>query len=265
MDFLNQLFSVYRQANKNKIKLSAQLLSNKKPEFGDILEIYVDNSLIIGVAVNESEAILMSEFWEFATNTDLIIQIEHPIANKWIVETDKRLYLTPQIKYNICCTLYEKDKNILKDILAGSPVPAEKSGPKIPPNPKDPRYKFKLEELKKTMLVNKHLFFEEEEVVIPFNFKNNLFKSEKKAAADGQKSFKKGDAVILVNPKEIVIDVGDKNIGKSIKIYLAQEKPIVLFEGIIEIPTFVITSKNIIKNPHSAVDLLNIEIYNDRP
>ena len=266
MDFLNQLFSVYRQANKNKIKLSTQLLSNKKPEFGDILEIYVDNSLIIGVAVSESEAILMSEFWELATHTDFIVQIKHAIADKWIIETDKRLYLTPQIKYNICCTLDKKDKTILKDIIIeGKSVPAEKSGPKIPPNPKDPRMKFKLEELKKTMLVNKHLFFEEEEVVIPFNFKNNLFKSEKKAAADGQKSFKKDDAVILVNPKEIVIDVGDKNIGKSIKIYLAQEKPIVLFEGIIEIPTFVITSKNIIKNPHSVVDLLNIEIYNDRP
>jgi hypothetical protein len=161
MDFLNQLFSVYRQANKNKIKLSAQLLSNKKPEFGDVLDIYVDNSLIIGVAVNKSESILMSEYWEFATNTDFIVQIEHTIADKWIIETDKRLYLTPQIKYNICCTLDKKDKTILKDILAGNPVPAEKSGPKTPPNPKDPRMKFKLEELQKTMLVNKHLFFEE--------------------------------------------------------------------------------------------------------
>jgi hypothetical protein len=162
MDFLNQLFSVYRQANKNKIKLSTQLLSNKKPEFGDILEIYVDNSLIIGVAVSESEAILMSEFWEFATNTDFIVQIEHAIANKWIVETDKKLYLTAQIKYNICCTLDEKDKTILKDIIIeGKSVPVSLSGPKTPHNNKDPRMKFKLEELQKTMLVNKHLFFEE--------------------------------------------------------------------------------------------------------
>jgi hypothetical protein len=162
MDFLNQLFSVYRQANKNKIKLSAQLLSNKKPEFGDVLDIYVDNSLIIGVAVNESESILMSEYWEFATNTDFIVQIEHTIADKWIIETDKRLYLTAQIKYNICCTLDEKDKTILKDIIIeGKSVPVSLSGPKTPHNNKDPRMKFKLEELQKTMLVNKHLFFEE--------------------------------------------------------------------------------------------------------
>jgi hypothetical protein len=264
MDFLNQLFSVYRQANKIKFKEPKQMY-NQTAKFGDIIEIYTHNQLLIAAAVSDSEAILMSEFIEFATNTDFIVEIKHAIADKWIIETDKRLYLTPKIKYNICCTLSEKDKAILKDIIIeGKSVPAEKSGPKTPPNHKDPRYKFKFEELKKTMLVNKHLFFEEE-VVIPFNFKNNLFKSEKKAAADGQKSFKKDDVVILVNPKEIVIDVGDKNIGKSIKIYLAQEKPIVLFEGIIEIPTFIITSKNIIKNPHSVVDLLNIEIYDDKP
>jgi len=161
MDFLNQLFSVYRQANKIKFKEPKQM-SNQTAKFGDIIEIYTHDQLLIAAAVSDSEAILMSEFIEFATHTDFIVQIKHAIADKWIIETDKRLYLTPQIKYNICCTLDKKDKTILKDIIIeGKSVPAKKSGPKTPPNHKDPRYKFKFEELKKTILVNKHLFFEE--------------------------------------------------------------------------------------------------------
>lgn len=265
MEFLEELFEVYKHTNKIKAKMP-NLLDNKQLKFGDVIEIYIDNRLLMAAAVDDDEAILMSEFWEFATHTDMIVCIEHPIANKWIIETDKRLYLTPIIKYKICSTLKDEDKKILKDVLKGQPMPAEKSGSKLPFNKKDPRYKFKLEELKKTMLVNEHLFFEEDAVVIPFDFKSNLFKVERKAAADEKKLFEKNGARVLIkNSKEIIIDVGDKNIGRSIKIYLAQEKPIVLFKGIIEIPTFVIVSNNIIKNPYSIIDLLNIEIYDDKP
>jgi len=160
MDLLNQLFSVYKQANK--IKFKELKMSNQTAKFGDIIEIYINKRLLIAAAVSSNEALLMSEFTEFATHTDLIVQMEHPIASRWIIETDKRLYLTPQMKYNTCCRLNENDIDILKSIIEGKSIPTEKSGPKIPPNMKDPRNRFKLEELKKTMLVNKHLFYEEE-------------------------------------------------------------------------------------------------------
>jgi len=161
MDFLSEIFSVYKQSSKIE---APKQMSNQTTKFGDIIEIYTNDQLLIAAVVSDSESILMSEFTELATHTDFIVQIKHAIADKWIIETDKRLYLTPQMKYNICCTLDEKDKSILKDIIIeGKSLPAEKSGPKIPPNSKDPRVKFKREELKKTMLVNKHLFYEEEE------------------------------------------------------------------------------------------------------
>jgi len=160
-NFLDQLFSVYTQANKVIFKEPKEL-SNQTTKFGDIIEIYTLNQMLVAVVISDSEAILMSEFVEFATHTDFIVQIKHAIADKWIIETDKRLYLT-QMKYNVYGKLNENDKAILKDIIKGKHVPAEKSGPKLPPNPKDPRMKFKQEEIKKTMLINKHLFFEEEE------------------------------------------------------------------------------------------------------
>jgi len=162
MDTLNQLFRLYKETNKIKVP-EQQQMSSQSLQFGDVLEIYTHNRLLIVVVVSDSEALLMSEFTELATHTDFIVHVDHPISDTWIIETNQRLYLTPQTKYNICCTLDQQTKTVLKDILAGSPVPIQKSGPKIPPNPKDPRMKFKLEELEKTMLVNKHLFYEEEE------------------------------------------------------------------------------------------------------
>jgi len=162
MDFLDQLFSVYKQANKIKFKAPEQM-SNQTAKFGDIVELWIGNQLLIATAISDSEALLMSEFTELATHTDFIVQIKHAIADKWIIETDKRLYLTPQTKYNVCGTLDEKDKTILNMIIEGKPVPPQKSGPKMPPNHKDPRVKFKQEELKKTLLINKHLFYEEVE------------------------------------------------------------------------------------------------------
>jgi hypothetical protein len=161
MDFLNELFDVYKKTNKIKFK-EIKETSNQQMDFGDIIEIYAGNQMLIAVVISDSnEALLMSEFIEFATNTDFIVSINHAIAEKWIIETDKKLYLNSGVKYRIVTKLGHKDSEILRKILKGNPVPAEKSGPKIPPNPKDPRYKFKLEELKKTMLVNKHLFFED--------------------------------------------------------------------------------------------------------
>jgi len=161
MDFLNQVFNVYKQTNRIKFK-EPEELSNQTAKFGDIIEIYAGNQLLIAVVISDSnEAILMSEFVEFATHTDFIVSINHSIADKWIIETDKRLYLNSDTKYKVVTKLNHKDSAILRKILNGNPVPAEKSGPKTPPNNKDPRYKFKLEELKKTMLVNKHLFFED--------------------------------------------------------------------------------------------------------
>ena len=164
MDTLKQLLNVYRQANKIKFKEPKQM-SNQTLQFGDILEIYVEGQLLIATAISDSEACLMSEFTEFATHTDFIVyHVDHLIADKWIIETDKRLYLTGEEIYRITSRLNETDISILKDIIVESkPAPTEKSGPKLPPNPKDPRYKFKQEELKKTLLINKHLFYEEEE------------------------------------------------------------------------------------------------------
>jgi len=160
MDFLNELFGIYKQTNRIKFKEPKEL-SNQTAKFGDIIEIYAGNQFLIAVAISDSnEAILMSEFIEFATHTDFIVSISHAIAEKWIIETDKGLYLNSDVKYRIVTKLNYKDNAILRKILKGNPVPAEKSGPKTPPNHKDPRYKFKLEELKKTMLVNKHLFFD---------------------------------------------------------------------------------------------------------
>jgi len=160
MDLLSELFGIYKQTNRIKFKKPKEL-SNRTTKFGDIIEIYIHDQLLIAAAVSDSEAILMSEFIEFATHTDFIVSINHAIAEKWIIETDKRLYLNSDVAYKIVAKLNQNDRIILRNIMNGSPVPAEKSGPKIPLNTKDPRYKFKLEELKKTMLVNKHLFFEE--------------------------------------------------------------------------------------------------------
>jgi len=163
MDFLNELFDVYRKANKIKFKEPEQM-SNQTAKFGDIIEIYTNGELLIAVAISSSQALLMSEFVEFATNTDFIVRMQHPIAENWMIQIDKRLHLTPKTKYNICYTLDENSKAILKDIIIkGKSVPAEKSGPKTPPNHKDPRYKFKRAELEKTLLINKHLFYEEVE------------------------------------------------------------------------------------------------------
>jgi len=160
-DFLDQIFSVYTQSSD---KIEAPKGSSDPIRFGDIVEIYAHNQLLVCAAISDSEGLLMSEFWELATNTDMIVELDHPIASKWMIETDKRLYLTGKEIYRITSRLNENDRTILKDIiLNGRPVPIQKSGPKIPPNPKDPRMKFKLEELEKTMLVNKHLFYEEEE------------------------------------------------------------------------------------------------------
>jgi hypothetical protein len=103
----------------------------------------------------------MSEFVELGTNLDFIVKINHVIAEEWIIQTNKRIYLTGKETYRINGELSENDKAILKDIIEGKPIPASLCGPKVPPNNKDPRMKFRKEELKKTLLVNKHLFFEE--------------------------------------------------------------------------------------------------------
>jgi hypothetical protein len=159
MDLLEQLFEVYEKANKIPVTKVPQL-SDKKAEFGDVIEICFQNQMFVAVVIDENTAILMSDFWEFATNTDMVVNFDHVVANKWIVEVDKRMYLEPLVIYNIVGSLSTNDIKILEKVLDGRPIPPEKSGPKVPLNKKDPRYKFKMEELKKTMMINQWLFIE---------------------------------------------------------------------------------------------------------
>lgn len=258
-NILQKLYEIYVQAQKMNIKPPSNL-STTKPEFGDVVEIYHQKKIFVVVCVGNDEYLLMSEYWEFASDSDLIVDFNHAFRDKWIVELDKRLYVNPK-KYIICGKLCQDDIDILKQALKGMPLPVSKTGVKSPFNPKSPLWKFKKQELKKTLVFNKHLFFEEDTVIIHFNFKSSLFEKEKKAAADQTILFEKNGAKILIEEKEVTIDVGDDNVGKSAKIYLSTKKPFILFEGIIEHPTFVIKTKNAIKNPHSVYELLNIEIY----
>ncbi|MGC9168810.1 MAG: hypothetical protein ACP5GK_07845 [Desulfurella sp.] len=262
MGILDDLLKVYK---KSKIKVKSPKELNKKVlSFGDIIEIY-EPEFAIAVYIEDNTAILMSNFWEFATNSDMFVDVSHPIADKWIIELDKRIFLD-NAKYSHYGKLNENDINLLKKALDGEELPPSKTGPKVPFNPKDARYKFKFEELKKTLKFNKNLFFEKDTNVIHFNFSKDLFEKEKKAAFDEKKLFEKNGVNILINPKNIIIDTTDKNIGKFAKIYIKSKgEEIVLFEGKIEAPTFEIISKTPIKNPYAIEQMLQIEIYDDKP
>ncbi|MGC8483729.1 MAG: hypothetical protein ACP5OE_08825 [Thermodesulfobium sp.] len=159
MGILDDLLRVYERSKiRSKIELPKE--TNKKElTFGDIIELYKPE-FVLAVYIGNNTAILMSNFWELGTDKDMIVNISHTIANRWIIELDKRIFLSNSTLYSYCGKLDEGDASLLKKALDGEALPPSKTGPKVPFNPKDPRYKFKFEESKKTIKFNKNLFFE---------------------------------------------------------------------------------------------------------
>ncbi len=153
---LEYLFSVYENINKLKIKVWEG--KNTVANFGDVIEMVNDEQLLIAVYIGNQEALLMSEFWEFAREKDLIVEFDHPIAERWIIELDQRLY---EVKsFNIVGKLLNEDIKLLTSILNGAEIPSHKSGPKVPPNTVDPRIKFGIEETKKVLSYNRNIWSE---------------------------------------------------------------------------------------------------------
>lgn len=156
MDILDNLFEVYK-ASQNEV-----LYTNSKTpitflKFGDVIGI---KSNITAVYIGNDTAVIMSNFWEFATNTDMFVAFEHPISLKWIIELDKRIFLSNSMFVSFCGSLSQEDIKILKNVLSGGKLPLEKTGPKVLFNSKDPRFKFKAWEVKKVLEFNKNFFYE---------------------------------------------------------------------------------------------------------
>ncbi len=259
-NMLDTLLKAYLRSNKLKVKVRTE--QTDKPinvNFGDVIEILFSNQLLVAVYVGNQEALLMSEFWEFAREKDLIVEFNHSIANKWIIQLDKRLY---EVKnFSIAGSLSDSDKQMLRDVLAGKELPPSKTGPKIPPNPEDPRMKFGVEEAKKVLRYNASLY-QEQENCIYFDFKKTYFKIEKQAAYDGETLFEQNGVFISIEQNAILIDATDKNIGKKIAIKLKlPNQTIVIHEDTILEPTFKIISKTPIKIPYAIKHMIEINIY----
>jgi len=159
MSILDDIYKAYKQSNL--IRINVEHPTNPQHlRFGDIIEIY-NPIFVLAVYVGDDQALLMSNFWELGMNTDLVVEFNHTISNKWIIEIDKSIFITSDICYLRVSRLSTEDKNLLKNVLNGDPIPPEKSGPKVPFNPKDPRYKFKKNEAEKTLKFNRKLFYEE--------------------------------------------------------------------------------------------------------
>jgi len=259
-NMLDTLLKAYLRSNKVKLKVRTE--QTDKPinvNFGDVIEISHNNQLLIAVYIDDNEALLMSEFWEFAREKDIIVNFSHPIADKWIIELDKRLYDVRN--FVVIGSLTDEDKQLLSDILGGKELPPSKTGPKIPPNPKDPRMKFSAEEAKKVLRYNASLY-QDQENCIYFDFKKTYFKNEKQAAYDGETLFEQNGVFISIEQNAILIDATDKNIGKKIAIKLKlPNQTIVIHEGTILEPTFKIISKTPIKIPYAIKHMLEIDVY----
>ncbi len=257
---LEKLFKIYTHSNKLKIKNKPNL-SKVSANFGDCLEIVSEDEILIAVYIGDNQALLMSEFWEFAREKDIIVDFSHAIADKWIVQLDKRLY---NIKdFSVVGSLFEDDKKILLDAISGKPLPKEKTGPKIPPNPKDFRTKFAIKELKKILLYNAFLYNEQENCIY-FDFSKDYFEDERQAAFDEATFFEIDGVFVHVLQNAILIDVTDENINKKIKIQLkTPKKTVTIHEGVIFKPTFKIISQTPIENPYAIKHMLDIKIYEE--
>ncbi len=155
---LEEIFKLYVLSNNyNKVKKHYKInASVTNAKFGDVVEILSNDTILIAVYIDDSQALLMSEYWELARHKDLIVSFKHALSNKWIIQLDKRLYNVKS--YSIAGNLSENDIEILKlTLLDHKPLPLDKTGPKIPPNPEDIRMKFSEEEMKKVILYNDFL------------------------------------------------------------------------------------------------------------
>ncbi|MEO2069686.1 MAG: hypothetical protein ABGX27_09305 [Desulfurobacteriaceae bacterium] len=104
-------------------------------EEGDVFEFPLENLPLLVVIVNiegsYAEVVPMSFQWELATRYDLIVDFEHYLRDKWIVEVDMTTTVPLSILFQAqkIGKLKEEDFNIVKDaVLEGVPLPRERSG-----------------------------------------------------------------------------------------------------------------------------------------
>jgi len=165
VNYLKHALKNYLQKNKEEVTLLCHPeVSKKKPKFGDIVQIICCDKIFITVAVDQFKTYLMSEFWELATPNDIIISTEFLHVHKWLVETDQVIYFNPYLIYNIVGSLDKEYKEIINCLTRSKEILIEKLGSEINNkdrilNSRDPRNKFKKEEAKKVLELNKYLYY----------------------------------------------------------------------------------------------------------
>jgi len=164
MNSLKHSLKGYLERNREEITLpSYPEVSKKKPKLGDIVQIICCDKIFIAVAIDQFKSYIMSEFWELATPNDIIVSTECLHVHKWLVETDQVIYFNLYLIYNIVGSLDKEYKQIVKCVYKSKEFLVKQFGSivnsKDQMNCRDPRSKFKKEEAKKVLELNKHLYY----------------------------------------------------------------------------------------------------------
>lgn len=115
----------------------SKIISMEKPvvSVGDVYEKPTDTLPLTVAVLDITEdsvfVALMSHVIELATPDDLLVSFNHPLRNKWIVETDLAIELSKDkffSNFYFVGKLEKKDIEILKNFINGEDLPKDKTG-----------------------------------------------------------------------------------------------------------------------------------------
>ncbi|WP_155883393.1 MULTISPECIES: hypothetical protein [unclassified Desulfurobacterium] len=122
MATLNELLKDYIEIN-GEVKVMFEHRKNvTEVQIGDVLEFTTNKNPILVCVLDSAfpcETVLMSYLWEMATSSDLIVNFEHPLRDKWILQGDMVLYITENLlgSAKLVGRIDKKDVEIIKRYL----------------------------------------------------------------------------------------------------------------------------------------------------
>ncbi|OMH40386.1 hypothetical protein [Desulfurobacterium indicum] len=135
MATLNELLKDYIEINGEAKMILKHSKNIVEARVGDVLELSTNKNPILVCVIDDVlpyETVLMSYLWEMATSSDLIVNFEHPLRDKWILQGDLVLYITENLlgSAKLVGRIDRKDVKIMKQYLEDENfrLPGEKSG-----------------------------------------------------------------------------------------------------------------------------------------
>jgi len=215
------------------------IIEDKKPKIGNL---YMFDSLFFVISDNEEypyEVFIVSNFWELATNEDIIIESE--AGDKWVIESIVR-YVDDDIleKSTHIDDIDTKFIDIMKDYIHNNKsLPEKMVG--MEASEHSFQEKFKKHEVKRSMILTAESLFYEEDEEMPHNItvsiKNSdierdvLLKQEYALAAASYEGFIKTQFGEMIKKDGVItIKFDEQYIGLIAKIYANKKE---IYSGIL--------------------------------